>query len=144
MLEFIEARGPVLIIAEYMRCFVNSDATRDPQLQYWQIGASCMVTGENRRYNRNTGSLGKLIPNTLFPFRKGGGAGAIELAARYTHTDTDDRALSGGEFGRFTTAVGWFLNTHMRIEVNYGHSTLKRSELTGNADFRQFRAQFEL
>lgn len=144
MFEFIEARGPVLIMAEYMRCFVNSDAVNDPQLSYWQVGASWMVTGENRRYNKNTGSLGKLIPNSPFPFRKGGGSGAIELAARYTHSDATDRGLAGGELGRFTTAVGWFLNTHMRLEVNYGRSTLDRNDLTGNADFWQFRAQFEL
>lgn len=99
---------------------------------------------ENRRYNKTTGNLGKLIPNKNFKFRNGSGPGAIELGARYTQTNGTDAGVAGGKFSRFTTALSWFPNAHFRYEINYGIGRLVKDGLTGKTNFWQFRVQFEL
>ncbi len=40
--------------------------------------------------------------------------------------------------------VANWANAHFRFEVNYGKALLDRKGLSGQTDFWQFRAQFEL
>lgn len=144
MLEWIGVRGPVMIIGEYMNTFVSSSSKDNPSFNYYQIGGSWFITGENRKYNRMNGNPGKLIPKKNFNFTKNSGPGAIEVGLRYTHSDLTDKSISGGKFGRITGALSWFPSVHFRFEVNYGHGKLDRDKLNGSADFWQFRAQYEL
>ncbi|MEX1202576.1 MAG: porin [Ferruginibacter sp.] len=104
-LEYIFVKGPVSILGEYMLTNVNSPITADPSFNAFQIGGSWFITGENRRYNKTTGNLGKLVPNKNFKFRKGSGAGAFELGTRYSHANGTNALVSGGRFNRFTTAL---------------------------------------
>jgi phosphate-selective porin len=143
-LEGIGVKGPVSVVAEYMNAAVASGSKGNPRFNYWQVGGSWFITGENRRYNKTTGNLGKLMPNKNFKFRKGSGAGAFELAARYTHTNATDALVTGGMFNRFTTALSWYPNAHFRYEINYGSGKLDNSKGIGSSDFWQFRVQFEL
>lgn len=142
--ELIGVKGPVSMIAEYMNTFVNSTAAANPSFYYYQVAGSWFITGENRRYNKQTANLGKLIPSKNFKFRKGSGAGAFELGTRYTESNLSDRGISGGRFGRFTGALSWYPNAHFRFEVNYGHGVLDNQSVKGVANFYQFRIQFEL
>jgi phosphate-selective porin OprO/OprP len=89
------------------------------------------------------GNLGKLVPGKNFKFRKGSGAGAFELGARYTYSNLSNANISGGNFGRFTTALSWYPNAHFRFEINYGHGTLNTS-IKGITNFYQLRIQLEL
>lgn len=143
MLEMIKVSGPLSFIGEYMSNYVN---TAGPNLSfhYMQLAGSWFITGENRRYNRQAGVLGKLVPKKNFNFGKHSGPGAFELGARYTYADFTDQAVQGGTFGRFTGAVSWYPNAHFRFELNYGHGSLDKDKITGNTDFWQFRMQFEL
>jgi phosphate-selective porin OprO and OprP len=143
MLEFIKVNGPVSFVGEYANNVVSTPGT-NPSFGYFQFGGSWFITGENRRYNRQNGVLGKLIPKRNFNFKKNPGPGAFELGARYTYSDFTDQDIAGGKFGRFTAALGWYPNAHFRFEINYGHGSLQRKDLTGKSDFWQFRAQFEL
>jgi phosphate-selective porin OprO/OprP len=126
-----------------MNNFVNIPG-KNLSFGYYQMAGSWFLTGENRRYNRQTGVLGKLVPKKNFNFKKNSGPGAFEMGARYTNSDFTDQQISGGRFGRFTTALGWYPNTHFRFEINYGYGRLAKGDLTGNTNFWQFRAQFEL
>lgn len=143
MLELIQVNGPVSFVGEYMNNFVNTYGA-NLSFGYFQLGGSWFITGENRRYNRQNGVLGKLIPKNNFNFKKNPGLGAFELGARYTYSDFSDQDIAGGKFGRFTTALGWYPNAHFRFEINYGNGSLEKNDMTGNSDFWQFRAQFEL
>jgi phosphate-selective porin OprO/OprP len=144
MLEAIKVNGPVSFIGEYMTNLVKSASAGNPSFSYWQVSGGWFITGENRNYNHSNGNLGKLIPKKNFRFKKGGGSGAFEVAARYTHSDFSSNMVMGGEFGRFTTAASWYPNAHFRFSVNYGFGKLEKSDLVGKANFWQFRAQFEL
>lgn len=144
MLELIKVQGAFSFIGEYMNSFVTSSSIGTPTFDYWTVGGSWFITGENRRYNKNNGNLGKLIPKKNFRFKKGGGPGAFELGARYTKSDLIDGAIQGGKFGRFTGALSWYPNPSLRFSVNYGNGNLERNDLKGKANFWQFRMQFEL
>jgi phosphate-selective porin OprO/OprP len=143
-LEWIGVNGPFSAVAEYMYTSVNSSVKGNPNFTYFQAGGSWFITGENRRYNKTTGNLGKLVPNKNFKFRKGTGPGALELGARYTHSSATDAGVAGGEFNRFTTALSWYPNAHFRYEINYGFGRLLKDKISGNVNFWQFRVQFEL
>lgn len=145
MLEGIKVNGPVSFIAEYMANFLHGSNSNNQTLNYWQIGGSWFITGENRKYNHNNGNLGKLIPKKNFTlFKKGGGPGAFEIGARYTHSDFNISTVDGGRLGRFTTVLSWYPNAHFRYVVSYGTSKLDKNDIAGKANFWQFRAQFEL
>ena len=144
MLEGIYVKEAVTLISEWMSTKVNAPSVGDPRFSYWQMGGSWFLTGENRRYNKQNGNLGKLIPRKNFRFRKGSGPGAIELASRFTHTDGTDAGIAGGTFNRLTFAASWYVNTHFRYEINYGRGWLMKNDITGNVNIWQFRAQFEL
>ncbi len=144
MVEAIGVRGPFTIMAEYMNAFVRGTLAGNASLTYWQIGGSWFITGENRKYNKNNGNLGKLLPKKAFDFSKDSGPGAFELGLRYTQTDMTDGNIIGGQFNRFTTALSWYPNAHFRLEATYGKGSLDRNELIGKTDFWQFRLQFEI
>jgi phosphate-selective porin OprO and OprP len=144
MLEALGVRGPLTFMAEYMNTVVNSGVADNPSFTYWQIGGSWFITGENRKYNKNNGALGKLFPKKNFDFSKDSGPGAFELGLRYTQTDMTDGIITGGNFGRFTTALSWYPNAHFRLETTFGKGSLDKNDLTGKTDFWQFRLQFEI
>jgi phosphate-selective porin OprO and OprP len=143
MFELIKVNGPLSFVGEYLNSFIS---TQGPNLSfgYFQLSCSWFITGENRRYNRQSGVLGKLIPNKNLTFDDNSGAGAFELGMRYTYSDFSDQAILGGRFGRITGAFSWYPNAHFRFELNYGYGRLDKDYITGNSDFWQFRAQFEL
>lgn len=143
MLELVKVNGPLSFVGEYMHSVVNNPGI-NTSFDYVQAGGSWFITGENRKYNRHLGVLGKLIPKKNFNFKKNSGPGAFELGARYTYSDFTNQSIAGGTFGRFTSAVSWYPNAHFRFEVNYGHGSLVKNDLTGRSDFWQFRIQFEL
>ncbi|MBK9105260.1 MAG: hypothetical protein IPL92_12010 [Saprospiraceae bacterium] len=144
MLEAIGVRGPFTLMAEYMNALVSSSLADNPSLTYWQIGGSWFITGENRKYNKNNGNLGKLLPKKNFDFSKDSGPGAIELGIRYTQTDMTDGFIQGGKFDRFTTNLSWYPNAHFRLEATYGKGSLDYNQIIGKTDFWQFRLQFEI
>ena len=144
MLEGLKVFGPLSFLAEYMNAFVSSSQFNNPSFYYWQLASSWFITGENRRYNRTTGNLGKLIPAKNFKFRRSSGTGTFELGARYTQTNLSVPGINGGKVSRFTTAISWYPNAHFRYEINYGIVKLDKSNLIGTTNFWQFRIQFEL
>lgn len=143
MLELIKVNGSFSFIGEYMNNLVAMPAGNE-HLQYITAGASWFITGENRKYNKNNGNLGKLIPKKNFSFKQGSGPGAFELGARFTRSDLDQGNIHGGTFNRWTGAFSWYPNAHFRFSINYGNGKLKTSDKNGRADFWQFRTQFEL
>ncbi|MEI6263688.1 MAG: porin [Sphingobacteriia bacterium] len=143
-LEGIFVKGPISFLGEYIATSVNSASSGNPNFNTIQLGGSWFITGENRRYNKTTGNLGKLIPKKNFKFRQGSGYGAFELGARYTHTNGTDALINGGQFNRFTTALSWYPNIHFRYEFNFGIGNLESKGITGKTNFYQFRIQFEL
>jgi phosphate-selective porin OprO/OprP len=105
------------------------DATLDdPSFGGYYLQGSWLLTGESRRYNAATGSFQNPRPKS--PFAHGGGWGAFELAARFSHMDLNHRegdpgtapvagAIRGGEQDVFALGLNWYLNPNIKVLFNY-------------------------
>ncbi|MEK7793814.1 MAG: porin, partial [Candidatus Hydrogenedentota bacterium] len=85
----------------------------------------------------------KIIPKHPFRFSEDRGAGAWELAVRYSQLDLTDHFLLGGQEDNFSAGVNWYLNPNMRIMLNYLHATIDRSPLYDD-DFDAIQMRFQL
>ena len=73
-----------------------------------------------------------------------GGRGAWELVGRFSYSDMDDGAITGGKFWRFTPMVNWHMSDNVRLELVYGYGSLDRFAATGKTQFFQSRIQLQL
>jgi phosphate-selective porin OprO and OprP len=103
-------------------------ALEDPAFTGYYLQGSWILTGENRRYNPATGSFQNPRPKS--PFAKEGGAGAWELAARYSRMNLDFEeglagtaalpgSVRGGDQKIVTLGVNWYPNANFRVMMNY-------------------------
>ncbi|HHJ53347.1 MAG TPA: hypothetical protein ENJ89_09155 [Caldithrix abyssi] len=72
------------------------------------------LTGESRKWNKEEGEFGQLIP-------KDTKKGAWELGFRYSYLDlSDTKALVlGGMANNYTAGVNWYANPNMVFQLNY-------------------------
>ncbi len=100
----------------------------DPDFAGYYLQASWLLTGESRRYNPVTGSFQN--PRPMVPFSSAGGAGAWEIAARYSRMDLNFLAglpgtaaapgsVRGGEQSIVTLGVNWYPNPNLKVMMNY-------------------------
>ena len=102
----------------------------------YYVVATWFITGEHKNYSQSKNCYDILKPNKNMG--KGSGAGAWELAVRYSHIDLNDKDLNGGAMSDFTFGVNWYLNPATRFSFNYVYSNV--IEL-GFANIAQIRFQ---
>jgi phosphate-selective porin OprO/OprP len=144
-LESVTQWGPWGFTTEYIGTLVNTPWGN----VYYQGGYGQLayrLTGENRAYDKKTGTLGKLVPYTDFiPLKQDGicGWGAWEIAARWsiidlrnpdfldghyyvagTNSFTGTNKAGNGVLQDTTLGITWFLNTHTKIQANWIHAML--------------------
>lgn len=147
-LETVYQNGPWGATAEYMATVVDS-AVGPITYQGASGFIAYRLTGENRVYDKKSGTLGKLVPFADFiPLGSDGvkGWGAWEVAGRYSIIDLrnpDDLsgkyydsatntftasaakgAQGNGVLQDTTLGVTWFLNTHTKVQFNWIHAML--------------------
>ncbi len=127
--------GPLSIQGEYMRNFVESDATDDPSLWGYYVFASFFVTGEHRSYALGEGRFDR-VKVKRNAFTKGGGFGAWELALRYSYLNLNDELADGGILADVTAGVNWYLNPNTRIMFNYIYADLDDVDGTSSYNLR--------
>jgi phosphate-selective porin OprO/OprP len=148
-LETVRQSGRWGFQAEYMAAVVDSVAGPVTyQGGYAQL--TCRLTGEHRAYNKQTGTLGTLVPFTDFiPMGRDGiwGWGAWEIAARWsvidlrnparldghyydsaTNTFTTTNKAGNGVLNDTTLGLTWYLNTHTKVQLNWIHAMLQNSQ----------------
>ena len=121
--------------AEYFGAEADSPTLGDPALDGFYVEAGTFLTGEHRKYKASKGAISRPSPNKNFGQ---GGAGAWELALRYSTLDLTDAGLSGGEVDNFTVALNWYLNPVTRFMLNYVESEV---DDVGQAGFLLLRFQ---
>ena len=141
--ELAAVEGPFTLTAEYSLADVSASASGNPRFAGWYATASWVLTGEARPYERTKGYFGRVVPDSPFSFRQGG-AGAWELAARYSWIDLSSQAIQGGKFDRWSGALSWYPTKWGRFEFDYGYGRLQRFGTTGLARFYQLRFQIEI
>ncbi len=96
------------------------------------------VTGEHRNYKSSISAFDRVKPKKNFG--KDGGAGAWEIAFRYSEIDLDDTDIHGGNLDNISVWLNWYLNPTTRLMFNY---VLANVEGSGNINILQMRAQVD-
>lgn len=119
-LEAAHVSGPFSWQAEYMEAQLErDDGLPTLHFQGWYAYASWMLTGESRDYRESNAVFGPVIPHASW---NGHGGGALELAARLSSTDLNDRDVFGGKETNLTVGVNWYLDKSVRLSANLVHA----------------------
>ena len=137
-LEAAAVAGPFSIQSEMMKSYVDSPSGQDPHFTGFYVLGSFFLTGEHRRYSQSKGAFDRVRPNRSF--MDDGGAGAWEVAARYSQLDLNDGLIQGGEMKNFTLGLNWYVNPYARLMWNYVRSQVAD---TGDADIVQMRFKID-
>jgi phosphate-selective porin OprO and OprP len=94
------------------------------------VYGSWFLTGESRPYDRAAGVFMRVKPRRDLSLR-GGGLGAVELGARYSHVDLDDGSVHGGVMDLGTLGLNWYWNPYMKMKLNYIVGNVRGGSRTG-------------
>ena len=132
--------GPFSLQGEYVMANVDrSSGSSDPTFDGFYLQGSYFLTGEHRRYKKSSGAFGRVKPKKNFS-SKDGGAGAWEIATRYSQIDLSSGGVGGGKLKNITVGLNWYLNPNMRIMWNYIRSKL---DGVGSSDLALMRFQID-
>ncbi|MBK5212245.1 MAG: hypothetical protein JJE55_01130 [Flavobacteriaceae bacterium] len=134
--------GPLSIQGEYLTATVNNinGAAFDKynfSSYYGQL--SYYITGESKNYKGSYEGFDRVKPNKNFG-GKDKGAGAWEVALRYSSSNLNSEDVLGGEQSDITLGVNWYLNPSTRIMLNHVWADVKD---TGKASILQARMQID-
>lgn len=112
--------GPFRAQGEYYRFDLDGIAGGSAEFDAWYLQASWILTGESYKYDIKKAAYSGVKPANPFGFG-GGGAGAWEIAARYSSADFNDAsaAIGGSEQSIITVGLNWYVNNNMRFMLNY-------------------------
>jgi phosphate-selective porin OprO/OprP len=133
-LEALWNEGPLSVLAEYNRAWVNSPASGFPTFYGYYITGSWVLTGETRAYDRTVGYARRVMPMDHW--------GAPELVVRFSHEDLVNGAVQGGSFNKTYLGVNWWATRRWKMGFGWGHTWLERFATTGVTDSYQSRLQF--
>lgn len=135
--EFAVQHSNLIVQAEYERLGIERHASplSDPAFDGLYVEGSWIVTGETRRYNTGNFAFDGPKVNAFDP--SAGQWGAWELALRYSDTNLNYHAGSpstapaadavrGGDQRIFTAGVNWYLNSIMRLMLDYQYVRIRR------------------
>ena len=136
--------------SEYVITDITRDQLTNGQVDGYYVEASWYLTGENRRYSRKKGIISRFKPKEIFNWNKkwskGKGIGALQLAARYSELDLNDRSagINGGEQKSLTLGLNWELNPMSRIMYNYVHADFTSGVGTDNGTLDSNIIRFQI
>jgi phosphate-selective porin OprO/OprP len=133
-LEGLWTHNRYSVLTEYVRSQVNATQVANPSFYGFYITGSVFLTGEHRPYDRNVGFARRPIPQRRW--------GAVELTARYSHLDMDDKSILGGIMDKGTLDLNWFLNRRWKLAVDGGVVYLDRVGVNGSTSILQTRIQY--
>lgn len=109
--------GSLSIQGELVGTSLSAIEGPDPSFTSYYVQGSWFLTGEHQSYRRASGVFADVVPEK--PFSTDGGAGAWQLAARYSHIGlNDDAIVRGGELSDVTFGLNWYPNTITRFMAN--------------------------
>jgi len=144
-LETAYTKGPFTFQGEYLGSSVKQngiDLSETYNFSNYYAQVSYFLTGEHRAYKNSYATFGRLKPKKSF-MGKGSGAGAWELALRYTHTDLNSKNIYGGEQSDVTFGTNWYLNSATRIMFNYVWTDIDQKDV-GSGNLNIFEVRFQI
>jgi len=133
-LEALWNEGPLSVLAEYNRAWVDSPVSGDPEFSGYYVTASWVLTGEHRPYDRTVAYARRVMPKDRW--------GAPELVARFSHVDLNDGVVQGGRFDKTYVGLNWWATQHWKLGFGWGRTWLDRFGATGVTDSGLLRFQY--
>lgn len=130
--------GPFSFQGEYLNATINTAADAYNFSNYYGE-MSYFITGESKNYKGSYSGFGRVKPEKNFN-GKDKGAGAWEIALRYSNTDLTDKNILGGKQSDIALGLNWHLNPVTRLMINHIWVNVKDQ---GNANILQGRLQIE-
>ncbi len=133
-LEFRYQQDSFTLTGEYIATNVNRSNSL-PSLQFSgsYVSASYFLTGEKFGYNIKTGT-----PSAISVGKKP----AIELAARYSQANLNDRDILGGKINSYDLGLNYYPHDNIRFMANYVYSRVDSAfTQQKNPQSLMFRAQ---
>jgi phosphate-selective porin OprO/OprP len=128
---------------EYFRYDVTRRGLSSNSFDGAYAEVSWTLTGEHREYVPLGGTYSGITPS--HPVGAHGGAGAWEVGVRYSYTELTDQflagqslaaqpnAIDGGKLKNTTVGINWYVNSYLRLMLNYVHSELDKTNGTAAA-----------
>lgn len=131
--------GPVGLLGEWIRSsqvVTRGAATAAVAARAWQAAGSFSLTGEAASYRG-------LTPRR--PVGGPGGAGAVELVARYSELAVGDEAFpafadparAARKAKEWAVGVNWYPERRIKLAVNYGRTSFAGGAATGDREDEQ-------
>lgn len=125
--------GPLQLVGEAQNVFLQREGGSD--LNFWGAYGyvAYMLTGEHVPWDRETGIIGRVKPFENFFLvdccdgGHGGGWGAWQVAARYSHGDFSSDDVLGGVGNAATLALVWYWNSNASMQFNWVHGVIDDS-----------------
>jgi phosphate-selective porin OprO/OprP len=140
--EFALVLGSISFQSEYTLSSLKptSDSSYTYQENNYLLDAffgtvTWFITGEHKNYNPSKTAFGRIKPKKNFGK---GGAGAFELALRFSTINLNKKDLNGGKMNNITFGLNWYLNPATKFAFNYVYSDV---ENLGKASIFQMRFQ---
>lgn len=136
--EAAASHGPFGIQGEYDSVWVTSEQRGDPTLHGYYAQAHWFITGEHRPYR--DGKFDRLRPQADF---LRGGAGALQIAARFARVDVSEALLEPpGVLEVLTVGLNWYWNPYLRWMLNYELADLPQLD-TDKVSILHWRLAFD-
>lgn len=139
--ETTAMKGPNMFFGAANLTPVAAANAGNPFFFGWYAGASRVLTGGRRRFNREVATYSPVRPNSSFSIADHHW-GALEVGGRFTYTNLTGGTIDGGRISRYTTAVSWYPSSTLRLEFNYGYSIVERAGITGHGHGLSGRIQW--
>lgn len=158
-LETVYQAGPLGFTSEFMATVVDSEVGPITYTgAYGQL--AYRLTGENRVYDKKTGTLGKVIPYAdFFSLTKGHrgfyGWGAWEIAGRWSYVNLNNPMalnpyylngtsnVGNGVLNDSTVGLTWFINAYTKVQFNWIHAMLN-NKVRGHSDADLFVTRLQV
>lgn len=155
-LESLFNAGPLQIVSEYQFSWMQRDGSTpgtgpDVYFHGAYVYVAYFLTGEHIPYNRQRGTIGRVVPNENFWLAnwccgcRGGGWGAWQLAARYSYLDLTSNDIQGGVEHNFEVALNWHWTSHSRLQFGVIYGDIEQHRPVGgytSGDFLIAGARF--
>ncbi|WP_164102907.1 OprO/OprP family phosphate-selective porin [Candidatus Laterigemmans baculatus] len=136
--ESITNIGSLQVTGEYLATFLQRDPVAGPAddlaFHGGYIYASYFLTGEFIPYDRQSGTIERVVPHENFFLvdrcrgGTGKGWGAWQVAARYSYLDLTDSNIEGGIGHNVTFGLNWHWTPYSKVQTNLVLGTIDSRE----------------
>lgn len=119
--------GSVAFQTEYTFAIVNPTSNTALKMEQYYFDAyygtiSWFITGEHKNFSKSKTAFDMVKPKKNFGK---GGAGAFEVALRYSSIDFNDNDIQDGVLNAITVGLNWYVNPAVRYTINYINANVK-------------------